>query len=180
MDRRLLSYLDGCILKDYEEIQEILRVEQISEAKVWEELEYLLEESRVQDSEGVGLNRWEGILELKPLDTDPIEVRRLRIKGKLNETLPYSYRVVCSMLKALCGEDGISIDQRVEEYIYSVKVALKSKKLKAEVEKLLDRVIPENMILQVSLMYNTHQLLAERTHASLAAYTHRQLREEEL
>ena len=62
MDRRLLSYLDGCILKDYEEIQEILRVEQISEAKVWEELEYLLEESRVQDSEGVGLNRWEVIL----------------------------------------------------------------------------------------------------------------------
>lgn len=175
-----MKYLDGCIFKDYEEIKEILRVEQIEETALWNEMDYLLRESKVQSSEDIGLQRWEEILELKPLDTDPIEVRRLRIKGKLNETLPYTYRVVYAMLQSLCGKDGVSVDRNVQEYSYSVKVALKSKKLKAEVEKLLDRVIPENMILKVTLMYNTNRMLSGLTHAQLAAYTHRQLKEEEL
>lgn len=140
----------------------------------------LLAESRIQTAEKEGLERWEAILELRPLDTDTIEVRRLRIKGKLNEMLPYSYRVVCSMLKSLCGEESVEVNRNAEEYIFSVKVALKSKRLKAEVEKLLDRVIPENMILQVTLMYNTHRILSQKTHRELATFTHRQLREEEM
>ena len=180
MANQLINYLNGCILKDYEEIQEILRVEQIAEEAIWNELDYLKRESKVQDSEDDGLEHWEGILEFKPLDTDTVDVRRLRIKGKLNETLPYTYRVICSMLESLCGEDGVEVDRRVKDYTFSVKVALKSKKLKAEVEKLLDRVIPENMILKVSLMYNTHRILSGFTHAELSAFTHRQLREEEM
>lgn len=180
MDDHLIDYLDGCIYKDYEEIKEIMRVEQIEEESIWKEMDYLMKEARVQSSEDIGLSRWEEILELRPLDTDPVEIRRLRIKGKLNETLPYTYRVVYSMLQSLCGKDGVFVDRNVEKYTYSVKVALKSKKLKAEVEKLLDRVIPENMILRVTLMYNTHRILSGMTHAQLAKMTHRQLREEEL
>lgn len=180
MANQLINYLDGCILKDYEEIQEILRVEQIAEEAIWRELDYLKRESRVQDSEDDGLEHWEGILEFRPLDTDTIDIRRLRIKGKLNETLPYTYRVICSMLEALCGENGVEVERRIEDYIFSVKVALKSKKLKAEVEKLLDTILPENMILEVSLKYNTYRVLSKKTYAELAAFTHRQLREEEL
>lgn len=180
MDNQLLSYLDGSILKDYEEIQEILRVEQTEEDELWKELDRLLAESRIQTAEKEGLERWETILELKPADTDSFDVRRLRIKGKLNETLPYSYRVTCAMLCALCGRDGVEVSQDIENYTFSANVELKSKKLKSEVEKLLDRVIPENMILKVTLKYNTHRILSQKTHRELSAFTHRQLREEEM
>lgn len=180
MANQLINYLDGCILKDYEEIQEILRVEQIAEEAIWKELDYLKRESKVQDSEDDGLKHWEGILEFKPLDTDTVDVRRLRIKGKLNETLPYTYRVICSMLESLCGEDGVEVDRRVEDYTFSVKVALKSKKLKAEVEKLLDRVLPENMILKVSLKYNTWGMVKKLTWGQLKQYTWQQVKEGDL
>ena len=45
---------------------------------------------------------------------------------------------------------------------------------------LLDRVVPVNLTVDLSLRYNQHQTLLGRTHAALAAYTHDQLRNEVL
>ena len=47
-----------------------------------------------------------------------------------------------------------------------------------EVGKLLEREIPANMEISLSLKYNQHLLFSDRTHGSLAAYTHEHLRNE--
>lgn len=60
----------------------------------------------------------------------------------------------------------------------AIRVMLKVKQNYDDVETLLNRIVPENLVLDLSLMYNQHQTLAAFTHAQLAAYTHYFLRNE--
>lgn len=63
-------------------------------------------------------------------------------------------------------------------FTLTVRVMLKVKQNYDDVETLLNRIVPENLVLDLSLMYNQHQTLAAFTHAQLAAYTHYFLRNE--
>ena len=47
-----------------------------------------------------------------------------------------------------------------------------------EVDKLVRRMAPANLIITVELRYNQHLTLAKFTHAQLSQYTHKELREE--
>ena len=61
-----------------------------------------------------------------------------------------------------------------------VKIGLAAKNNFSDVEALLDRVVPQNMVVTLLQLYNTHAELGRFTHAQLAAYTHNQLRNEVL
>lgn len=122
---------------------------------------------------------WERFLKLPVQDDDTLDDRRLRVKAKNLEKLPYTYRVVASRLNTLCP-DGYDMEINNERTHIAVKIALKSKKMIDTVEDMLDNYIPLNMTIDVSLMYNTHAMLGRYTHRQLEKYTHRQLREEVL
>ena len=59
-------------------------------------------------------------------------------------------------------------------------LALTARQMLSDAAALLDRVVPVNLTVDLSLRYNQHQTLLGRTHAALAAYTHDQLRNEVL
>ena len=82
-----------------------------------------------------------------------------------------------------CGAGGSVIDFVAmvgSTFTLTVRVMLKVKQNYDDVETLLNRIVPENLVLDLSLMYNQHQTLAAFTHAQLAAYTHYFLRNEVL
>ena len=179
MDKKLIEYLPS-ILQTFAEFKEIMRVEQPQIDQLWDDLDSLLNEAFISDESAIGAKRWESILDITPLDTDSVEVRNFRIRGRLLEDAPYTYRSLCNQLGALCGEDGYSVVLNHDAYTLKIRVALKSKSLKHEVDKLTERVVPLNLILDVDLMYNTHRIIKNTglTNAQLKAYTHSQLREE--
>ena len=78
----------------------------------------------------------------------------------------------------MCGGDGFTAELDNKKYLLSVQVALTAKNQYDEVGKLLEREIPANMEISLSLKYNQHLLFSDRTHGSLAAYTHEHLRNE--
>ena len=80
----------------------------------------------------------------------------------------------------LCGEEGYVLELLNLEYKVKVRVALKSKKNYRMVEGLLGEVIPANMEIDLSLLYNQHKTLRQFTHGQLTAYTHNQIRNEVL
>ena len=84
------------------------------------------------------------------------------------------------LMTTLCGEDGFTVTMVGSTFTLSVRVMLTAKQNYDDVETLLNRIVPENLILDLSLMYNQHQTLAAFTHAQLAAYTHYFLRNEVL
>lgn len=126
-----------------------------------------------------GCNRWEKILDITPMGTDTIADRRFRIAARINADIPYTYKQLQNMLASLCNE-GYSMQLRNEDYTLIVRVALSAKKQYSEVEKLLKRVLPANLAIDLSLLYNQYQTLKPKTHAQLSSFTHQQLREEEI
>lgn len=177
MDRMLLDYLPD-IMRGYEEMKQIMQTEQAEMETLWNACDSLMKEAYVQTQTSAGAGRWESILDIEPKDTDTLEVRNFRIKGRLVEDLPYTDRIFDRQLAALCGKDGFTRDITSANGITMIiRVALHAKELKEEVVKLAERIVPCNMILDIELKYNTHAMLSGRTHLQMAAVTHAQLRE---
>jgi hypothetical protein len=145
---------------------------------LWSAIEDAINDQFVNDATENGVARWESILEIVPKGTETLEVRKFRIISRLNEQLPYTYGKLKQQLKTLCGEDGYALELLNNEYKLIVRVELTVKGKFNEVGSLLNRTVPANMIIDLSLIYNQHSLLSSFTHNQLSNYTHYKLRNE--
>ena len=126
------------------------------------------------------VNRWEKLLKITPKGTETLAERRYRIMTRLIERIPHTIQNLKRQLDYICGADGYSIELFNDEYRLKVRVALTVKYKFDEVKALLARVIPANILLDFSLLYNQHLTLAKYTHAQLSNYTHDFIRNEVL
>lgn len=179
MDRNLIDYLPQ-VLKEVRELKLIFQSEQTEIADLWGSIDNALNDQFVIDATEYGVGRWEKILGIIPKATESLDARKFRILTRLNEQLPYTMRTLKQQLEALCGKDGYSIELYNDVYTIEVKVNLIAKSNFDDVDALLQRVIPANMIIDLGLMYNQHSTLKQFTHAHLQAYTYNQLRSEVL
>ena len=178
MERLLIDYLPP-VIRDYLEMQAIMIAEQPEIEQLWSAWDMVYADQFVLEASVTGISRWEQMLGITPMGTDTLEDRRFRVLSRLNDQLPYTYRALESMLKALCGEDQVSVEVNHAEYAVHVVVEMTSRSNVNDVHELLQRVVPANMTIYLSLRYNTHAMLARFTHAELTPYTHAQLREDE-
>ncbi len=85
--------------------------------------------------------RWEKMLEITPLDNESLRSRSFRIKTKVTEKLPYSYRVLKRMLDNLCGENNYILTLCK----YSLECQIYDSAIWGSVEELLESVLPLNI-----------------------------------
>lgn len=104
--------------------------------------------------------------------------RRFRVLTRLNEELPYTLPQLRVILGTLCGAGNYSAEVEEGTYQLVVKIGLAAKNNFSDVASLLDRVVPENMVVTLLQLYNTHGELGRFTHAQLSTFTHDQLRNE--
>lgn len=145
-----------------------------------DDIKDLFDDQFIMDATETGIKRWENILKIKPKNTNTLEDRRFRVLARLNSTLPYTFIGLRDQLAGLCGFDGFTIDMQEDIYKLIVRIALDAKEQFNEVKSILEKQVPANIIVDLDLLYNTHELLAPYTHAELSAYTHKQLREEDI
>ena len=81
---------------------------------------------------------------------------------------------------ACTGKGRYRITLTPAQYTLEVKVSLTAKRNLQAVQEMLDEVVPANLVVLCSLLYNQHSTLARMAHAQLAGYTHEQLRNEVL
>lgn len=177
MDRKLIDYLPPN-LQLIREFKEIAKAEKKEIYDLWQELEDVLNDAYINHATVDGIDRWEKIFKVVPKPTDTDEIRRFRIIARLNEQLPYSYRNLELQLKNLCGDKGYTMELKNNDYILKVRVELKVKEKYDEVDSLLNRVMPANIVIDLSLLYNQHKTLAKFTHAQLSKFTHKHIRNE--
>lgn len=125
-----------------------------------------------------GAERWEGLLGLSLLRGGELADRRFRIMTRAAEQRPFTMTRLRELLGTLCGEDGFSVALAGSAFTLTVRVALTAKQNFDDVGALLGRMVPANLVIDLSLLYNQHQTLVAFTHSRLAAYTHDQLRNE--
>ena len=175
----LIDYLPP-FLQGYREIQAIMTAENPEFQAVSDEGQVVLDNTFIMYCSEKGIARFEKMLGIYPLPTDTLDSRRSRVLTRWNEQLPYTMRTLKQQLEALCGKDGYSIELYNDAYTIEVKVNLIAKSNFDDVDALLQRVIPANMIIDLRLIYNQHLTLKQFTHAHLQTYTHNQLRSEVL
>ena len=176
MDRKLIEYLP-LYVRDYKEIQEIMKTDELEITEMWTVLENMMNDQFVQIATDTGLSRWEAILGIVPKSTDTLEERSFRILVRLNEQLPYTVPTIKKQLSVLCGADGYQFILDNNNYVVTVKLALSNKNNFQDVTDYLRKVVPANMDIIISLLYNTYDTLSQFTHNQLSKYTYAQLRD---
>lgn len=174
-----LGYLPQ-IFKEIEEIQAVAHVETPILNGMWQKIEDILNDQFIVTATDSGLSRQEKMLKLNVPATDTIETRRFRLLSRYQEQAPYTNKVLKQLLDSLLGEGKYYYERNVAEKWLTVKLELTVKGQFEAVELMLERITPQNMILTVELRYNQHISLTRYTHAQLAAFTHKQLREDVL
>ena len=175
----LISY-QSKIIQEIREFKVLSEIENSKLECVWQAVEDAINDQFATSLTDNGCKRWENIMEINAKDTDDLDFRRFRILSKLNEQLPYTYRMLEIQLQTLCGDNGYKMILRNNEYTLVVKIALASKNKYSDVESTLRKYVPANIVLDVSLMYNTHEIISQFTYEQLTQFTHEQLREEVL
>lgn len=127
------------------------------------------------------LSRLEDEYGIKNREGDDIEERRQRIKARMNWSLPpYTYKSLKQRLTAICGAGQYTINIDYEKLILFVGVQLHVKALYSDVCEMLEKLVPANIQLETTLLYNTHAMLHVYTHEQLKARTHFGWKGEEL
>lgn len=126
------------------------------------------------------IEKWERMLQLDVYDGDTLNDRRFRIKSKIVERLPYSYRSIVNKLNALCDPSGYTLTVDTDAQTVRCTVNLSNKGLLSDFEKILDDTIPMNMAVTVEILKNTYQRVSGFTHEELSKRTHQYISEEVL
>lgn len=178
-DRYLLDYLPP-YMQEYLEMKAILQAEQPEIDALWSSVETAFANQYIMDATEYGVKRWETMLHISPKATETLDERKFRILTRLNQKLPYTLVRLREMLTSLCGEDGFTIDLQADQYHITIKLGVGNHNNYQAVNELLANMIPANMTQAISILYNTHDALAEFTHQYLSQFTHEHIRKEVL
>lgn len=175
----LLEYLPQT-LQGIQEFTQITKTEQKEADGLWAEFGHALDDVSIVTATPEGLARYEEPLGILPKTTATPDERRFVLLARYNEQLPYTRRILEQRLEALCGVNGYSVDVDPTEKTIRVLVARTARTNFDEVAALLERVIPCNMMIYLSIKYNQHTTFGDYTHEELSAHTHYDLRNEVL
>lgn len=131
----------------------------------------------IQTLDEAGCARWEEMLGITSSTAASVEDRRFIIASKIKEELPYTLQSLRHRLDAMLGADSYTLEEFRDTFILRLRIQLTRQYQIAEVMKQLDEIVPCNVILDISLMYTTHEQLTGYTHEDLEPYTHQQIKE---
>lgn len=143
------------------------------------QVEQLLRNRYIDTADASTLKR---LLAILGLDYNPdmsLDEQRNQIKARKQMRFITNLQRIRAMLAEINGNDA-TLSMDYDTLVMTVRVALSSKHNFSTVQELLTDIVPANLVLDVSLLYNQHSYLAGFTHAQLAAFTHKQLREDVL
>lgn len=175
-NRKLIEYLPE-FLREVREYKAIFNdAVQPEVVELFQAIEDGLNDQFIQDATENGVLRWEKMLKIIPKATENLDDRKFTILTKVNEQLPYTLKSLKKRLEVLCGENGYSVEVNTNEFIVKVRIALAARSNCKDVEDMLEKVIPANMIIDCSLMYNQNEKFTSYTHQELSSYTHQEIR----
>lgn len=177
MNRNMIDYLPP-VLQSIREFKALVDAEQPEVSDLWVALENALNDQFIEDATENGVARLEKIISITPNPTSSLQERKLTILAKMNERLPYTFRILKERLDSICGTDGYTMTLSNDTYTLTIRVQLSGKTAFPVVNQMVSQVVPANMLIDISLEYNKHQAFSGLTHAQLSAYTHANLREE--
>lgn len=175
----ILSYLPP-VLREVYEMQAVAQGENSALNDLWQGTEDLMNDQFIDSATENGVSRWEKMLLLTPKDTDTLPERKFRVKSALSGRLPFTIWVLREQLDALCGAGNYELTVDHAAYKVTVLLALAAQQNFEAAQEMLYNMLPANLVIEVSLMYNRHEDLTGYVHGKLLGYTHQELKTSEV
>ncbi len=117
------------------------------------------------------IKRWEKILELAPRADDTLDERRFAVHSRVIDKLPYTFPVVERELNALAPGSEFTRERDAYGMTATVKLPLTSVSKIADVNTLLDKKLPLDVVYTIIVMYNTWSEYIEDTWGDVEGMT---------
>ena len=160
------------------EIQRLYDINDEQEKEIDQHIESIEDDMQIRTMSLNMCKIMEGYIGLQAQDDDTVEEKRFRIQGAENERTPYTIEILKKRLDEMVGSDRVIIN--LEDGVLRVEVALESKKSVSFIKNLIDQIVPLDMMIETSMIWNTYQKVHDYTHEYLANKTHCQIKEDVL
>lgn len=144
----LVSYLPP-FMAEYGEIKAALTAENPEFMLLRDGKERVLKNAFIETADEYGIARFEKLLNILPSAEDDLESRRKRLQARWVSSLPYTERAFLRKLTAVCGGDNFTFAKFYDEYRIELKVNFESFGQVEETERLIDLMIPANIIVKM-------------------------------
>lgn len=137
---------------------------------------FILPYGDMEGADEYACSRWEKMLGIVPANDMTLDDRQFNIYTKLYQDTPYSIGKLREILDYLVGETDYALTRDVVNKTISVKLSLGSRFKANAVQDLLDKIVPADMILNISVAYTTNENMSKYTHNDLSTYTHNEIK----
>lgn len=144
MGRKLINYLPYQI-REFKEYKGITTGEQPEFELAWNYWQEVFDNQYIDTAGDYGLSRWEKMLGITPKATDTLEARRIRIKTRLNNLTPYTFRVFMRMMKFLADGEPFEVYLNPGTYLLRLILQWGAQGKIESLEWLIQEIIPENI-----------------------------------
>lgn len=151
--KRLIAYLPG-FLQEYKELQAIMAADQMELDAVYGKIDQLLLNMFTDTADLEGLERREKMYGIVPGKSATIEQRRLDVKTKETNSLPYTIRQYKDMLLSMCGEGNYYFNLDTDNYFMLLRLRVTTKDaplVLSAIDALTMRLKPCNLVYDSAL-----------------------------
>ena len=124
-----------------------------------------------------GCDRSEKIMNIEGNEHLSLEMRRLYIITKANNTLPYTIRNLERKIISLLGNKSFSMEMTYNEYRLKIILFVQNFDKIEYLKEHIEGMIPCNIILDLIVIYNQYSMFTKYTYGELRTMTHKYMRE---
>jgi hypothetical protein len=176
---KLYDYLP-MLMKSFGEMKEIFKSVQIETDEMENGIRFVLNNAFIETADEYGIAKYEKVLGILPSDDDDLEVRRMRVKIRWNDYLPYTVATLREKLDTICGVGMYTLSMDLENYQIDVLTQLVSPTILDEVTMLLEKILPAEMVYSVGQLFNTWDLFGAYKWGVLVSKTWDEVKSDEI
>lgn len=148
-DVELLKHLP-LFIQEYREIRTIMNAENPEFQTAEDETEIIFNNQFIQSCNLKGIAKFESLMGIVPEPDDTLASRISRVLTRWNNTVPYTFIVLCQRLDTLCGEGNYEIERDINNYTMDITTHLELVGQTDELEYMLGYMIPANIAMTVN------------------------------
>lgn len=148
-DVELLKHLP-LFIQEYREIRQIMNAENPEFQSAEDETEIIFNNQFIQSCNIEGIARFESLMGITPESDDTLASRISRVLTRWNDTVSYTYIVLCQKLDLLCGKGNYEIKRNINNYTMDITTHLELTGQAEELDYMLDYMIPANIAMTVN------------------------------
>ena len=134
----------------------------------------------IMTADSDGLTYYERLLGIYASPSDTLTYRRQRVLSRVSTMPPFTFNFMVTHLTNIIGEGNFTVSVDPSIYTLTVRIKIPAREFFSEAEIFVNQIAPANLVLDISLIYNTYVDLSVLTYGEMASYTYLGLREEQL